>query len=189
MRTRVFETATLLEVVRDSSDYNRETGSLTWKSRPSSHFNSEHARVTFNGRFSGRVAGSAKPNGYIEISLFLKEERIRLYAHRVAFALSKGAWPVGEVDHIDGLRGHNSAVNLREATSVQNKQNGIWPNATGLTGAHIDKRRAKPWSSCINVDKKKHYLGSFDTPEEAHAAYLEAKSNMHTFNPVPRSAT
>lgn len=34
------------------------------------------------------------------------------------------------------------------------------------------------YSAQIRIDKKTHYLGEYDTPEEAHEKYLVAKSNI-----------
>ena len=34
-----------------------------------------------------------------------------------------------------------------------------------------------------------HSLRSFATPEEARAAYLKAKAELHSFQPIPRRAT
>ncbi len=33
--------------------------------------------------------------------------------------------------------------------------------------------------ACITKDGRKHNLGTFRTPEEAHACYLKAKRRMH----------
>lgn len=41
-----------------------------------------------------------------------------------------------------------------------------------LKGAYQDGTR---WVSALTINKRKIHLGQFDTPEEAHAAYLKAK--------------
>ena len=35
----------------------------------------------------------------------------------------------------------------------------------------------------ITLNRKKHYLGLFGTPEEAHSAYMVAKAAIHTNSP------
>ena len=46
-------------------------------------------------------------------------------------------------------------------------------------GYTLDKRRNK-YQAKIRINNKKIYLGCYDTPEEARAAYLKAKPLYHT---------
>jgi len=39
------------------------------------------------------------------------------------------------------------------------------------------------WVAMIGVGYKQVYLGRFDTKEEAHSAFLKAKSELHRFEP------
>lgn len=55
------------------------------------------------------------------------------------------------------------------------------PSKTGLKGVHVS---GKKWRSMIERGGKRYYLGTFDTPELAHAAYLEAVAQ---WNNKPRS--
>jgi len=45
-------------------------------------------------------------------------------------------------------------------------------STSGLKGAYWCKRRER-WYSNYTVDCKNVFLGYFDTPDEAHAAYLK----------------
>jgi len=85
-----------------------------------------------------------------------------------------------EVDHrdCDGL--NNRRSNLRLATMVQNmlNQGCRRDNASGFKGVTWDKGRSK-WRAQIALNKKRHYLGLFDEPEAAHAAYAEASVKFH----------
>lgn len=96
--------------------------------------------------------------------------------HRVIMGDPQGL----EVDHInsDGL--NNRLENLRVVTKEQNQRNqrASYKNACGLKGVSWHKVTQK-WQSQITVDRKNFHLGLFDTPEEAHAAYVEASKNMH----------
>ena len=72
----------------------------------------------------GQIAGTTHPLGYIKICLNKK-----IYsAHRLAYLYQTGEWPPFEVDHINGNKSDNSWVNLRLATSSQNKANREWQN-------------------------------------------------------------
>lgn len=83
-----------------------------------------------------------------------------------------------QVDHINGDTLDNRRCNLRLATPAQNGRNrGKYPNNTsGFKGAFYHYGR---WQAGIRVDGKLMYLGTYNTPEEAHAAYCEAAKKYH----------
>jgi len=86
-----------------------------------------------------------------------------------------GAGQHHEVDHVDRDRAHNVLSNLRLADEDQQRQNqGVRTNsASRLRGAYLHPKTGK-WQSHITVRGKHAYLGLFDTPEAAHAAYVAA---------------
>jgi hypothetical protein len=99
-----------------------------------------------------------------------------IYLHRIISATFLGLDMNDskiQVDHINGIRHDNRLVNLRLVTPQQNQ----W-NHTKAKGYTWNKRDHK-WYAQIRIDGKTQYLGSFDNEEEAHAAYLEAKSRVH----------
>jgi hypothetical protein len=51
-------------------------------------------------------------------------------------------------------------------------------NKSGLLGAHYYSSR-DCWESRIMVNGVKTFLGYFDTAQEAHEAYMIAKSTLH----------
>lgn len=127
----------------------------------------------------GDVAGCKHPQGYIVIKLEGRAHK----AHRLAWLYMAGEWPADQIDHINRVRDDNRWVNLREASNADNQQNcsaykrracdlppGVW------TKGPSDRFHAK-----VNLNKKVHYLGTFDTPEEAHQAYLAKKRELHSF--------
>lgn len=77
-----------------------------------------------------------------------------------------------EVDHINRNRLDNRKCNLRLVTRQQNEWNKL------SKGYYWDRDRNK-WRSKIYVNKKRIYLGDFNTEEEARAAYLAAKEKYH----------
>jgi hypothetical protein len=104
-----------------------------------------------------------------------------IQAHRVAWAISSGAWPEGHIDHINGDGMDNRLENLRDvpqATNQQNEQKARKNSRSGLLGASWSKAMQR-WTARIHHDGKHHFLGYFDTPEQAHAAYLSAKRLRH----------
>ncbi|UXZ44493.1 HNH endonuclease signature motif containing protein [Pseudomonas soli] len=120
----------------------------------------------------GSVAGSLDAStGYWMIGL----DRRRYYAHRLAWLYMTGEWPAQLIDHLDGDRTNNVFANLRDAERAINQQNMRRPlpgTASGLLGAF--KKRNK-WTSNVRAFGQIIRLGTFDTAEEAHAAYLQAK--------------
>ena len=91
--------------------------------------------------------------------------------HRQIMGLSKGDGK--RVDHINGDRLDNRRCNLRLATHAENCRNrkNHSNNTSGFKGVHRQKNR---WRALIRVDGKSKFLGSFLTPEDAHAAYCAA---------------
>lgn len=126
----------------------------------------------------GSVAGGrSKHQGYSVIWINKKSYR----AHRLAWLYMTGAWPIGEIDHINGDRSDNRIANLRDVTAKQNQQNRRYArpdNVSSLIGAGWIASRKK-WRARICLDRRSIYLGYFDTKELAHDAYLQAKRNLH----------
>lgn len=80
----------------------------------------------------------------------------------------------GHIDHRNGNGLDNRRRNLRPATPSQNAANGKARGAiSGFKGVCPDRKR-KRWQARINVAGKTLCLGTFDTPVEAHAAYMRA---------------
>lgn len=85
--------------------------------------------------------------------------------------LSKGEL----ADHIDNNGLNNRRDNLRLATRTQNAGNSrTWvSNTSGYKGVYYYKRSGK-YAAHIKDGPKQRTIGYFDTPEDAHIAYLEA---------------
>ena len=101
-------------------------------------------------------------------------------AHRLAWLYVTGEHPTNEIDHVDGNPFNNRFSNLREATRSENarNQNVRSDNLTGFKRVGFDRRR-KQYRSRIQIHGKEVWLGYFDTPEAAHAAYCAAAEKMH----------
>ena len=121
------------------------------------------------GRKFGKPVG-CNSGGYLITMIDGKLYKV----HRLVFLWHHGYMP-DEVDHKDLNGLHNWIGNLRDATSAKNKYNRgrNRNNTSGYKGVTFDNRRKK-WIAQIMVDRKHLHLGQFDTPESAHAAYVEA---------------
>lgn len=84
--------------------------------------------------------------------------------------------PTAQVDHINQNKLDNRRMNLRVCTAKENMRNRAGWGKSGLKGAVRDKGR---WKARIMADGKAIHLGTFDTPEEAHACYCTAAKMMH----------
>jgi len=96
----------------------------------------------------------------------------------VAWLIHFGQWPERQVDHINGDHADNRISNLRLATGTQNQANkGLQRNnTTGFKG--VGYRPDRGFFAIIKKDRKSHYLGQFNTAEEAHAAYCAAAKRL-----------
>lgn len=157
-----------VERLREALTYDPLTGVLTW-------------RITVNNNKgqAGEAAGYLREDGYVEIALDGSPYR----AHRIAWALAYGVWPKGLLDHKNGVRHDNRIDNLRPTTRALNLQNqrGARSNSkSGLLGVTATPRANGPaWRATIKVDGRQVHLGTFPSPELAHAAYVEAKRRLH----------
>lgn len=123
-------------------------------------------------------AGSSRSDGRRVIGM----DRKTHLAYRLIWAYHYGDLPA-IIDHKDGDASNDRIENLRPATKSQNGQNrrrSKRSSSVGMIGVYFDKSRGK-YASEIILNRKKTYIGRFDTPEEAHLAYLKAKRVMHEF--------
>jgi len=155
------------EELRSELDYNRDTGEFIRK-------------VSVQGQRAGSFAGCvSKSIGYVTIGVRKK----RYLAHRLAWLFCYGRFPNCQIDHINGIRSDNRILNLREASSAQNRQNQTEfkrNNSSGYLGVYLDKNTCL-FVAKIKVDKKQMYIGSYHTAEDAHEAYRHEKARLHPF--------
>lgn len=149
--------------LRELVSYDAETGAILWL------VNRRNVRP-------GDVAGTITAYGYRRVNLLGK----LCMAHRIGWALHHGAWPKGEIDHIDGNRLNNRISNLRLATHAQNARNSKARahNSSGLKGVKANQRTGT-FGARITVNGSVKWLGSYPTAEQAHAAYVKAATILH----------
>lgn len=147
------------ERAKEKLSYDPETGEFT--------------RIRLNGK--NIKTGKKQHDGYIYVSV----DATFYCAHRVAFLLMTGRWPHPFVDHINGIRDDNRWSNLRESSRAMNAQNILRPsrrNSSGFLGVSHMKGR---WRATLSIAGKQVWLGLYDTPEQAHQAYLDGKRRLH----------
>ena len=99
-----------------------------------------------------------------------------VFLHRVIAKTPDGL----QTDHIDGNGLNNRRSNLRHASVNENQFNrpAYKTNKIGLKGVSWLKVAGK-WAAQIQAHGKKHHLGRFDCPKQAHRAYVAASKKLH----------
>lgn len=103
-------------------------------------------------------------NGYLHGSI----GEVHYRAHRIAFLLTKGYWPLGDVDHIDGNKQNNAGANLREVDRSSN-------NANRNSKGYRWHKKTGCWQARLHRGGRE-YVKYRHTEKEAKAAYEEMKS-------------
>jgi hypothetical protein len=152
------------EELKELLHYDSETGIFSWRNYRS-------------GISKSKVAGTLDHHGYIRIKI----NYVIYEAHRLAWLYEYGVVPKGEIDHRNHNRSDNRIENIRDVSITINRQNQSIPqkhNKSGFLGVSLFKETGK-YRAQITVEGKKKHLGYFDTPEQAHDAYVAAKRQFH----------
>lgn len=158
------------ERLKEVLHYNPDTGVFTWI-KPTG----PKARV-------GAVVGERQTTTYLQVGI----DRKVYLLHRLAWLYVMGYIP-DLIDHVDRNPRNNRFSNLAESNKSANalNMNPSKANKSGYVGVSFCKCTGR-WRAVLTLQGKSKKLGRFDTPEEAHQAYLAAKAKYHTFQPVPR---
>ena len=159
----------IAERVRELLKYDPETGIFTRKMRTA-----QRHKIGDRADF---LVTSGNSEGYCRVSFDSK----RYLAHRVVWLYVHGSWPELDIDHINGNKSDNRLANLREvdrSTNLQNQRRARKDNVSGLLGVttFIPNRK---WRASVYINGKRIHIGMYESPEEAHQAYLVAKRQMH----------
>lgn len=126
---------------------------------------------------AGKIAGCHHSDGYRRI----KVDGRNWLAHRLAWYYVHGEDAPGLIDHINGEPADNRIANLRIADHRRNLQNrrGLKVKSrTGLMGVRL-LRDGVYQARITTAAGRLLSLGLYRTPEEAGAAYLTAKRELH----------
>jgi hypothetical protein len=163
--------------------YDPDTGVLTWRERPESHFKTLRACRIWNTRFAGKEAGTVYAGHNTQY------RRVRIggrpfLAHRVIWAMVTGEWPIEHIDHDNTNGAENHWTNLRQASNAENGRNcnRYSNNTSGITGVCWHKR-ARKWQAQIKVAGKNIHQGFFDNIEDAARA-RKAAEIKYGFDPA-----
>ncbi|AUR87184.1 HNH nuclease [Vibrio phage 1.097.O._10N.286.49.B3] len=106
--------------------YDPDTGDLTWL-----------VDAAYNVKKGSKIR-TKNTGGY----LVFRYQGTLYLAHRVCWLLQTGEWPIEMLDHINGDKGDNRAVNLREVGAKGNAQNmkKYSTNTSGQPGVSKDTR-------------------------------------------------
>jgi len=160
---------TLEEHIKSKYSYDSETGVV------SIHLKTEVRPVGYVGR-----------NGYLVMG-FRFEGRTRLfYVHRVAWLLHYGEWPSRQIDHRYGIKTDNRVTQIRDVSGRENMCNLEMHRKGALTGVNPLGNR---YRALVRVGGPLLYIGTFDTPQEAHQAYLDAVREAEAGLPITRYLT
>lgn len=151
------------EKVKQLMHYDPNTGDFTWMCDP-----------RMGRKRKGTIAGVTTNLGYRHIKI----EQMKFMAHRLAWLVTYGSWPVFDIDHINGCKVDNRIENLREATRSNNCGNRRLESfgVSGFKGVHWNKKLGK-WQVGIKKGGIKKHLGLFTDLEEAKATYLRAATD------------
>jgi hypothetical protein len=124
---------------------------------------------------AGKRAGSISVGKYRKIMINGKN----YYEHRIIYFLHYGYMPK-VVDHINGCPDDNRIENLRDCTSSQNQYNKRLSKTSksgvkGVCWSYV----AKKWIAQITTNKKRKYIGSFDSLLDAEVAINNARRKFH----------
>jgi hypothetical protein len=150
--------------IHEVLDYNLETGEFRWKYRP-------ELDGRENGRWAGKIAGS---KGKKSIKIMI--DGVQYSAHRIAWVYIYGDVLTQEIqiDHKNNNPFINRINNLREATHAQNCSNARkWKKKDLPKGVSVQTKSGR-YRARLQVGKNVIHIGTYDTPELAHAAYCDA---------------
>jgi hypothetical protein len=162
--------------LRELAHYNPDTGEF-WRIPNAGTYICKGPRCT-------RLGSLNRVTGYVFIGI---DGLSNLYAHRLAWLYMTGEWPKLEIDHVNGDRADNRFCNLRDVpthVNAQNKRASMVTSRSGLLGVSRQSYMSKSgeqvkWNARIETCGRRRYIGTYATPEEAHAAYLKAKREQH----------
>lgn len=165
---RIWTLAEIGEALPSLLEYQPDTGLLFWLPRSVEMFAAAkkppHQMAAWNAKFAGQEAFTCfDSDGYKTGSIGNR----RLRAHRVIWFLLTGEWPE-IVDHINGIRSDNRAMNLRDVQHFGNMQNCVSHRAGTAPGVAL--RPSGKFRATVTIDGVKHHVGTFENEVDASQA-------------------
>jgi hypothetical protein len=156
------------EYLKSRLSYDPDTGVFVWRRKEVT----DGKDISWNTRFSGKVAGTVERRGYRRITINAK----LYWAHRLAWLYVHGEMPENDIDHIDGDPLNNRIENLRDVSHADNGKNAKRParNTSGVVGVVWDSCNRK-WRAQITVNQKNMHIGRYIDKADAIAARAAAE--------------
>lgn len=135
--------------------YDQESGHLIWVV-PTGH----RAKA-------GQVAGVAQSARYGLVAILGK----RYLVHHLIWLYHHGELPPKhlDIDHKDGDRTNSRIENLRLVSRTENLAGGAGRRNPLLPG--VMRTPSGKYAAALHINRRRTYIGTFDTPEEAHEAH------------------
>lgn len=128
----------------------------------------------------GDIAGSRSDGGYIRI----KVEGKLYMAHRLMWLAATGEMPLGQIDHINGVRTDNRLINLRDVTPSENCLNrAARVDSTSRVPGVAWHKKQQRWVARLQVEGERIQLGSFKRFSQAVNARRDAEIKYGILTP------
>ncbi len=124
-------------------------------------------KETFKQWNAGDTVGTVGLRGYKTLSI----SGNRYYVHRLIYLMHYGVLP-DVLDHINGDKEDNDIGNLRPSSKIDNALNLHGPHKDNVSGFLGVTKKGNKYIARFRDE----WLGSFNSPEEAHNEYDRIKS-------------
>ena len=142
------------------------------------HYDPETGAVSWRDQTRGRraVVGCKRPDGRSRVVI----DGVRYVVSRLCWFYAHGAWPAGQVDHINGDPTDDRLVNLRDVPAALNNQNRRRAHRKSKT-RRIGVIRARTGTCSVAMSYRGRPLtvSGFPSENEASAAYVDLKRRLH----------
>ncbi len=150
----------------EAFELNPLTGELYWRIRPANCIQIGDKAGWLDRRY-----------------IVVRFQRNNHFIHRLIYKWVTGNEPPHLVEHRDDNKLNNQPWNLLASNDRANRISFLANAGTPVRG--YSPRCKNKFYARIRIKGKSIHLGSFDTPEEAHAAYLQALSTYDISPPHP----
>lgn len=168
------------EFLLECFNYDKETGVLTWRTRPIHHFKKEWVWLEWNRKYAGKLAGTKSKQKEHWTVLRVAVNKKILMCHRVIWKLVTGVTPPHKLDHKDHDELNNKWGNLRLAQGSKNSRNQSRrvDNKTGLSGVCYQAAKRLPWLCQLRHEGTYYYLGRHSSLLDAAAVVLSKRASL-----------
>jgi len=147
--------------------YDQENGKFFWKCDRGAN------KKVHAGDETGKKRSSEKAYPTVKI------DDIHYLCHRLAWVMTHGYWPIGDLDHINNDICDYRISNLREATRSQNKFNHPARKDSESQCRGVTKRPKGNYQVRLTINGYRKHIGCFDDLELASFVYEETARKHH----------